>query len=84
MRILLDAKDIIDAIERKGTVKLEDLQDFLIRNNSKLVLTFVNVYETAIPLNHGRVRQVQAGLMGLEDLPHTYLNDAIVALAKLS
>lgn len=47
MRILLDAKDLINVVEREAPIGIQALNEFLNKGNHQLVLTFTSLREFA-------------------------------------
>lgn len=79
MRILPDAKDLINLVERAEPLGLREFHGWLEQNEAKLVLTLTNVLEFAAPLGQDADRLgVRANLQALESLPVCYLSAAIV------
>ena len=75
-RVLLDTKDLIDAVEREAPLPRSDLGRELREHNAQIVLTFTNVREFAAPLTHGAdILQVRWLLQQIENLPICYIDE---------
>jgi len=79
MRVLLDTKDLINVLEHDRPVKLSELRDYLLAQNSTIVLTFGNVRELAAPLAQGAPNvHVNFLLQRVETLPVSYLGEVML------
>jgi hypothetical protein len=84
MRILLDAKDLIDLVEHGSPVGLNDLISWLNQQNARLVLTATNVCELVAPLKvRGDFLEIRRWLQELEDAPVCYLREGYIILQEL-
>ncbi len=79
MRILLDAKDLINVVEHSNPVKLSEFDRWLRTRDAELVYSLVNIRGLAAPLALGSsfLGQVKDYLDGLESLPHCFVTSGI-------
>ncbi len=84
MRILLDAKDLIDVVEHGRPIPLAEFRDYLLTHGSQVVLTYTNVREFVAPLaSDGEFLKMRALLQGVESLPLRYINEAKIQFLEL-
>jgi len=84
MRILLDAKDLIDAVEHSKPIALDKLGDWLMRHGAQIVLTMTNVTELVAPLKLGReFMDLRTLLQALERLPVCYMREGCIIMQEL-
>lgn len=84
MRILLDSRDLINVVERGRPITALDFDTYLRAGNHQIVLTFTNVRELASPLAGGvEFLQIRPLLQALEQMPHTYLKEAMILAAEI-
>ena len=79
MRILLDAKDLINVVEHSNPVKLSEFDSWLRTSDAELVYSLVNIRGLAAPLALGSsfLPQVKDYLDRLESLPHCFVTSGI-------
>ena len=79
MRILLDAKDLINVVEHSNPVKLSEFDGWLRTRDADLVYSLVNIRGLAAPLALGSsfLPQVKDSLDQLESLPHCFVTSGI-------
>ena len=79
MRILLDAKDIINVVEHAQPLSINEFRDWLSKRNSVLVYSFENIRALAGPLaiDSSQVGRIVGYLKALESMPHCYISTAI-------
>ncbi len=79
MRILLDAKDLINVVEHSNPVKLSEFDGWLRTRDADLVYSLVNIRGLAAPLALGSsfLPQVKDYLDRLESLPHCFVTSGI-------
>jgi hypothetical protein len=84
VRILLDAKDLINVVERSKPVKLEELDAWLRTRGSSVVYSLCNVRGLAGPIGIDPVHipRIKTYLDELEELPHCYIS-AYIDLMEL-
>src|SRR5690242_5156686 len=84
MRILPDAKDLINIVEHDVGVTFDDLEQFLSNGQHKIVLTSTNVMEFVAPLSdNGDFLQMRTLLQKLERLPLCYMKETDIPLKEL-
>lgn len=77
MRILPDARDLINLTEHNVPVNAQAFAEYLRCHDHQLVLSFTNIRELSGPLAHlGDFLQVRGLLQALEAIPHTYIKEA--------
>ena len=85
MRFLLDAKDLIDAVEHNRPIPLTDFDQYLRTRGHELVLTSTNVREFVAPLfTDGDCLKMRKLLQDLEALPVCYLREATILHEELA
>ena len=85
MRFLLDAKDLIDAVEHNHPIALTDLDQYLRTRGHQLVLTSTNVREFVAPLmTDNDFLKMRGLLQDLEALPVCYLREATILHEELA
>ena len=79
MRILLDAKDLINVVEHSNPVKPSEFDSWLRTRDAELVYSLVNIRGLAAPLALGSsfLPQVKDYLDRLESLPHCFVASGI-------
>jgi hypothetical protein len=79
MKILLDAKDIINVVEHAQPLSIAEFHDWLSKRNAVLVYSFENIRALAGPLavDPSQVERIVGYLKELEGLPHCYISTAI-------
>lgn len=84
LRILLDAKDLIDVVEHARPITLTEFQDYLLSHDHKVVLTHTSIIEFSAPLvadeDFLKLRRL---LQQIEALPVTYINEAKIQIQEL-
>jgi len=84
MKILLDAKDLIELLERADPMPLEGFRKWLDARDAKIVLTYTNVSEFADCFrgvdDHLYIRSI---VQGLESLPVTYMREAMIQVDEI-
>lgn len=84
MRILPDAKDLINTVEHDEGVTFNDFERFLTQGNHALVLTSTNVLEFAASLSDtDDFLQMRSLLQKLEKLPLLYIKETTIPLEEL-
>lgn len=84
MRILLDAKDLINLIEFNHPVSVANLAVWLTQNAGTLVLSFTNVSDFVGPAcNRGDFLEMRVLLQKLETLPITYIREGLIIRDEL-
>src|SRR5258707_12314019 len=76
MRILPDARDLIDLTEHNVPLTANAFGEYLRSHAHQIVLSFTNVRELAGPLaNQGDFLRIRVLLQALEALPHEYIEE---------
>jgi len=84
MRILPDAKDLINTVEHDKGVIFNDFEQFVRQGNHEIVLTSTNVLEFAASLvQTGDFLQMRSLLQKLEKLPLRYIKETTIPLQEL-
>jgi hypothetical protein len=84
MRILLDSRDLINVLERRGPVSVADLDSYLYRGNHQVILCFSNIRELVSPLADGAsYLDIRPHLQTLERLRHTYMKEVGIVAIEL-
>lgn len=84
MRILLDARDLIDIVEHGRPVTSENFEAYLRDRNHQIVLSFTNVRELSSPLARGvEFMQVRPFLQALERMPHVCLKETTIVPSEI-
>jgi hypothetical protein len=83
MRILLDAKDLINAIEHSRPVTAEQLNERLRAAGHQLVLTATNVREFAAGAEKDNFLPMRSLLQRLEAMPVTYIREWNIQRAEI-
>jgi hypothetical protein len=79
MRILPDARDLINLTEHGQPVAPDVFCEYLQANQHQIVLSFTNIRELAGPLaRRGDFLQVRRWLQALEAMPHLYLQEVSI------
>jgi hypothetical protein len=85
VRFLLDAKDLIDAVEHNHPLALTDFDQYLRTRGHQLVLTSTNVREFVAPLmTDNDFLKMRGLLQSLEALPVCYLREATILHEELT
>lgn len=76
MRVLLDAKDLINVVEHSKPVSLDDLEAWLKTKNARLVFSLENIRALAGPLGSdpASLPRIVHYLRDLEALPHCFIS----------
>lgn len=84
MRILLDAKDLINVVEHSNPLTLSDFDTWIRKRNSSLVYSLCNIRALAGPISINQVHlpRIKTYLDKLEELPHSYIS-AYIDLMEL-
>jgi len=79
VRILLDAKDLINVVEHSKPVKLSELDDWLRARNARLVYSLGNIRGLAAPLaiDSSHLPRIKEYIGQLEGLPHCFIGSDI-------
>ena len=81
MKIYLDAKDLIDLLQKEKPCKVDELNESLRRGNHQLVLSFEAVCEISAPLASNAAKtNVMTLLNRLEEMPITFIHPSIECL----
>lgn len=84
MRIFLDAKDLIELLERARPLPVSELGEWLRTNSHTLVVSPTVVFEVAAPLVSPSARTVVTRLLNdLESLPLEYIADGLSLPAEI-
>lgn len=84
MKILLDAKDLIDVIEHSRPISANDLGSWLQSKGAQLVLSYTNVRELAAPIaTRQDILGTRALLNRLETLPVCYIREGYILRDEL-
>src|SRR5438128_10020474 len=84
MRISLDAKDLINLLERQVPVDIETLGKCLTKSGHELVLCFTNVRELVAPVVLcDDFLRIRGYLQSLEQLPVCYLAESRITPEEL-
>jgi len=76
MRILLDAKDVINLVEHSDPISLPEFDAYLRRHNAELALTFTVIREFVGPIAiKGNFLEIRPSLQAIEGLPLAYLRE---------
>jgi hypothetical protein len=85
MRILPDAKDLINVVEHDKGVAFADLERYVQQGGHEVVLTSTNVLEPAAPLAHNDdFLEMRALLQKVERLPLRYIKEWTIPLKELN
>jgi hypothetical protein len=84
MNVLVDARDLIELVERAQPVTTERMDAFLQAHNHEFVLSFTNVRElvSTLAVNDDFLR-VRPWLQSLERMPHLYIQETSIPLREL-
>ena len=76
MKILLDAKDLINVVEHAKPLSITELSNWLSKKNAVLVYSFENIRALAGPLavDPSQIPKIVSDLEKLESLPHCYIS----------
>ncbi len=76
MKILLDAKDLINVVEHAKPLSITELSNWLSKKNAVLVYSFENIRALAGPLavDPSQAPKIVGYLKKLESLPHCYIS----------
>ena len=81
MLIYLDTKDLINILEKSIPLSAQQLENFLRRDNHKIVISLLTVMEIAQPLLYRKATTNVMGLLNqLERIPQTYIHSDISRL----
>jgi hypothetical protein len=84
MRILLDAKDLIELVEHDQPITLSQFSKYLHKHKAYLVLSFANVSEFVAPLARGADFLTMRGhLQRLEGLPVHYIREPPIPIEEI-
>jgi hypothetical protein len=84
MLLLLDAKDLIELIERSQPMPVERFATWLSERGAKIVLTFTNVSEFANCFDGvNDLLHIRAMIQALERLPLAYLHEASIEVNEM-
>jgi hypothetical protein len=85
MRLLLDAKDLINVVEHRKPVTIEELDTWLRDTGCTLVYSLANVRALVAPISidPSQLPRVQLYVEQLERLPHCYICDFSIDLMEL-
>ena len=84
MKVLLDAKDLIDVIEHSRPISANDLGSWLQSKGAQLVLSYTNVRELAAPIaTRQDILGTRALLNKLESLPVCYIREGYILRDEL-
>jgi hypothetical protein len=84
VRILLDAKDLINLVEHDTPLSLNDFANWLNIRNPRLVLTAMNISELVAPLKRGGdFLEIRVLLQALERSPVCFLRETYIVLQEL-
>jgi hypothetical protein len=79
MRILIDAKDLINVVEQGKPVSVGGFDTFLRKKNASLALTWTNVSEFVAPISRsGDFLSIRPLLQRIESLPVCYLRETSI------
>jgi hypothetical protein len=79
MRILLDAKDLINVVEHSKPLTISDLDAWLRQRNSSLVYSLENVRALAAPIgiDPAHLSRIRGYVEQLDELPHCYVTSGL-------
>ena len=79
MNVLVDARDLIELVERAQPASIGEVDAFLRVHNHKFVLSFTNVRElvSTLAVNDDFLR-VRPWLQSLERMPHRYIQEVVI------
>lgn len=84
MNVLVDARDLIDLVERGCPVSTDRMEAFLRDHNHEFVLSFTNVRELVSTLAiNGDFLRVRPWLQYLERIPHLYVRETSIPSREL-
>src|SRR5712692_9525345 len=84
MRILLDARDLIDLAEHDRPLAVDNLRPYLHAGDHQIVLSYTNVRELAAPLAAGHdFLRIRPLLQSLEELAHTYIREVPIVAFEI-
>jgi hypothetical protein len=85
MLIYPDSSDLIDFCTGKAWLDVSDLARRLAAHSHRIVLSLETLLElTALPLRNGHLLEVRKDLNRLEEVPHTFVNEARILTAKFA
>lgn len=84
MRILLDAKDLIELVERSKPLSVGEFSNWLKERDGVAVLTFTNVLEFANCFDGvGDLLYIRSMVQALESLPLTYMHESVIEVSEI-
>lgn len=84
MRILLDAKDLINVVEHGIPIPLAEFAHYLQDHNARLALSYMNISEFVAPLtSSGDFLKMRSLLQEIERLPVCYIREAPILIEEL-
>jgi hypothetical protein len=84
-RLLIDAKDLIELVERGTPIAAADFSRWLTDHDASVVLTYTNVTEFAECLRHlDDLLYVRSIIQVLESLPHVYLREVTIEVDEIA
>jgi hypothetical protein len=76
MLIYLDSRDLIDLCEGSACIEISDFREWLLSRSHRVVLSMQTLIELSDQLRIGNLLEVRKDLNRLENLPHTFVNEA--------
>ncbi|MGA8810478.1 MAG: hypothetical protein WB973_21615 [Thermoanaerobaculia bacterium] len=84
-RLLIDAKDLIELVERGTPIAAADFSRWLTDHDARVVLTYTNVTEFADCLRHiDDLLYVRSIIQVLESVPHVYLREVTIEVDEIA
>jgi hypothetical protein len=76
MLIYLDSRDLIDLCQGSACIEISDFGNWLLSRSHRVVLSMQTLIELSDQLRIGNLLEVRKDLNRLENLPHTFVNEA--------
>jgi hypothetical protein len=84
MNLLADARDLIELVERACPATVAEMGNFLREHNHEFVFSFTNIRELVSTLAiNGDFLRVRPWLQSLENVPHLYIQEALIPKLEL-
>ena len=84
LRILLDAKDLIDIVEHGRPITVDQFRAWLIDKKAAVVLSFTNINDfVGKAFEQNAFLEMRPLLQSIETLPHTYMQEGMIKINEL-
>jgi hypothetical protein len=83
MLLYLDTSNLFDLCDDKAPVKISELAQKLRAGAHKIVFSLDTLIEVAAPLFQGDLLDVRKAMNQLEELPHTFINEARIRYQEI-